>query len=250
METFKKDFLNISTKNGPVKKRRHITDLSNFTPLRTYVAYDIDPTTSMEIVDMLIQEAKQTTKFSFTTYYREESDKTYFVIDFIQPTSSILINVEIFKDPPTLNTKIQELLFIIFYSSNTIYTWNYLSFPPVEFLIYDMIYCPNSEKINANNFISIQHLFKYWYNRTFKHDENCREIIDFTDSDGPLCSCSYRPYKFPTDNWSLSMAIMFTFNESFHFNDNPLNQCLAITKLAIVIEEQRNRQQIEALRKD
>ncbi|CAF1221049.1 unnamed protein product [Rotaria magnacalcarata] len=248
IKIFKQQFSSTYRNNVQIKKQKHLTDLSNFIPLRSYKVYTIDQTTSLERLYMLIEKAGKTTKFSFSTYHDDESNKNYFVIDFIQPSSSIIINVEISKISHVLNDKLQELLSIIFYSSNTIYTWNYLSFPPVDFLIYDHIYSMNTDKINPKNFISLQHQFKHWYNRTFKHDENCQQIVDFVDSDGPLCSCPYRPCKFPTDTWSLSMAIMYTFHEHLQLNENPLEQCLAITKLAIIIEEGRNRQQIEALR--
>ena len=244
IENSQTKFLNTYTKESRIQKRQHFTDLSNFKPLTTYKAYDINQKTSNKTLDMLINEAKQTARFSYSTYYHDESNKKYLVIDFIQSSSSIIINIDIFEESNIVFDKIQELLTIIFCSSNTIYTWNYLSIPPMEFGIYDIIYS-NSNEINQRNFVTLQHQFKYWYNKTFNHDENCDQIVDFINTDGPLCSCLYRPYKSQTDTWTLSMAIMYTFYENLQLIDHPLNQCLAITKLAIVIEQGVHHRQIK-----
>lgn len=231
-----------SMKNSQMKmkEKRHLTDLTPFTPLTDYETYDLDQSTSIEIIHMLIHEAKQTNKFSYTTYYDDKSNEKYSIIHFIQSTSSsssILIKIEMFERifNGLFYDKIQQLLTIIFFSSNNIiYSWNFLSFPPQEFQIYDIFY-DNTDKINQKNFVALQHHFKCWYNSTFNHNENCDQIIDYMDIDGPLCSCSHRPFKSPTDTWSLSMAIMFTFHENLQLDNHPINQCLAITKLAVIM---------------
>lgn len=47
-----------------------------------------------------------------------------------------------------------------------------------------------------------------------------------------------------TDTWSISMAIMFTFYEKLPHVDNCVYECLAITKLSTMIQEQWNRDQV------
>ena len=63
--------------------------------------------------------------------------------------------------------------------------------------------------------------------------------------DGPLCSCSYWPYKFLQDNWSLHMAVTYTFHEHLSSENDHVHECLAITKLSTIIQEKWTRQQIE-----
>jgi len=244
IESTKTELSNINTRNITVRKQKQLTDLSNFTPLRPYETYDINQSTLVETLDMLIDEATKTCRFSYSTYHDELTNQMYLVIDFIQATSSIIIHMEVFQESDMLFDKINELFGIIFCWSKTIYTWNFLSFPPSEFQHYP-IFFSQSQLISQRNFICIQHAFRSWYNKTFKHDETCNQLVHFTDSDGPLCSCLHRPCKLPMDTWSLSMATMHTFYQNLQFTANPLYPCMALTKLAIVVEDGTNRQDIE-----
>ncbi|CAF4049901.1 unnamed protein product [Rotaria sordida] len=60
--------------------------------------------------------------------------------------------------------------------------------------------------------IELQQPFKQWYNRTFKHAENC-SVPSFFKDDTLYCICPYRPYKNINDKWSLDNAIKYVFNE-------------------------------------
>ena len=94
-------------------------------------------------------------------------------------------------------------------------------------------------------FVNRQQAFKTWYNTTFRHNDNCGQILHFLEIDGPLCTCSHRPYKSSTDNWSLWMAIAFTFHENINKRNDDFRQCLAITKLSMVIQENWNHQTVQ-----
>ena len=87
--------------------------------------------------------------------------------------------------------------------------------------------------------------FKLWYNQTFTHRRECHEYLDNDDVDDAFCSCSHRPYKFTSSQWSLSKAIKYTFGQYLYNHMYGINKCLAITKLALVIGEKWSRQQIE-----
>ncbi|CAF4191718.1 unnamed protein product [Rotaria sp. Silwood2] len=99
-------------------------------------------------------------------------------------------------------------------------------------LLYNQVYCgfPTCDTAKVN-FVNIQESFKTWYNTTFGHDENCGQILDFNDIDGPLCMCSHRPLKCSHDKWSLSDAIAYTFHEKLDTENRDFPECLAITKL-------------------
>ena len=88
--------------------------------------------------------------------------------------------------------------------------------------------------------VDIQEKFKLWYNSTFTHDDICEQIVDFGDIDGPLCSCSFRPYKQYDAKWSLLYAIAYTFGQyAYLVNDcNNFQLSLAITILSKVVQDE------------
>ncbi|CAF1196758.1 unnamed protein product [Rotaria magnacalcarata] len=246
IDTSKIDLLNASTKNIRTKKCRTLEDLTNFTPLKPYKTYIVNNTSSMETIEMLINEAKQTEKFSCMSYRDNKLYAAHLVLEFIQSTSSIIIDLKLNISNDEYMSKIRELLYIIFSSKNTIYSWGDLQ----SQLMYCTIYAMSiTDQIKKSIQVDVQYHFKKWYNQTFHHDANCLQSLDFIQEDGYQCSCLHRPYKHKTDIWSMERAIMFTFQEDLKLAPNHLKDCLVITKLAVVIEKARNREEVEAFMK-
>ena len=162
-------------------------------------------------------------------------------IEFIQEFQSIITIFEVFRRRSFLFDRIEQLFSIIFDSSNTIYTWGHITHLWLYYQDYGFFFNNYIDKVHLLN---VQEDFKLWYNQTFGHNENCDQILDFQDTDGPLCSCSYRPYKCLKDAWSLHVAITYTFHENLSNENDNAYECLAITKLATVIQEKWTRQQL------
>jgi hypothetical protein len=246
IDTSKTDLLNAYTKNIRTKKCRTLEDLTNFTPLKPYKTYIINNYSPMETIEMLIDEAKQTEKFSCMSYRDNKLYAAHLVLEFIQSTSSIIIDLKLHTYNDEYMSEIRELLYIIFSSKNTIYSWGDLQYQVMYCTIHAMSI---SDQIKQSIQVDVQYHFKKWYNQTFHHDANCPQSLDFIQEDGYQCSCLHRPYKHKTDIWSMERAIMFTFQEDLKLAPNHLKDCLVITKLAVVIEKARNREEVEAFMK-
>ena len=95
-----------------------------------------------------------------------------------------------------------------------------------------------------SGFMDVQKQFKPWYNQVFPLQQQCQQRLDYDYTDGPLCSCSYRPCKSSIDRWTLTSAIAYTFHEFLHESCVDVTRCLAITKLALVIDEKWTREQV------
>ncbi len=128
--------------------------------------------------------------------------------------------------------------------------------------------------INEVYTINLQLLFKQWYNKTFVH--KCGLLPSSIDN--PLCTCSHRPVKHKNNQWSLQKAIAYTFNEfldksqtrtpwsrplNFSYIEQyslinnkikniydrrvfyAVNDCLAVTKLLMVLEFIWTKEQLE-----
>lgn len=154
--------------------------------LQPHYKFNINRHTLIITMDILIEEAQRTNYFSLMIYNSIISEQRRIIIEFLQPLTSIFLNIEMFQDSTILFEKIEELLTIILCSSKTIYTWGNLDENLYDFQIYGLFFY---EKINQNNFINIQDIFKHWYNRLFHHNENCNQLINFVTMEGPLCKC-------------------------------------------------------------
>ena len=130
------------------------------------------------------------------------------------------------------------------------------------------------DTITQINTINVQCRFKEWYNQRFPH--TCS--LPISQDDSPLCTCSHRPMKNPSDSWSLQRAIAYTFHEfldksrtgshwSYRLSrsnvhqyskiNNLVNQihehkiiyavhdCLAVAKLMMVLELSWTREQLQ-----
>ncbi|CAF1399502.1 unnamed protein product [Adineta steineri] len=216
------------------KGNKNKSNLLDFLPLKRYKVFSIDETTSSDTVQELITIAKKTYMMTLFPYDHEKSNIHYLQIELIQDEISIIINIAFFLGYNIVLPDIDELLSIIFHRSKSIQIWG-----TSERFNYDhgfnLIYSPyNMEKCH---FVNIQDLFKIWYNNTFQHNENCGQLLDYNEIDGPLCTCSYRPLKCSTDQWSLKDAITYTFQENLENINISLYECQAITKCATIINE-------------
>ena len=211
-------------------------DLSNFISLKPYKIVKIDQNTSSDKMDELITEAKQTKQFTFVTF------QNLIEVEFNQESQSIIAEITISKYHKSLQEKIEQLFAIILDSSNLIQAWGDIDSTLYDWYDHDFFGRKNLYEIR---FVNRQQAFKTWYNTTFRHNDNCGQILHFLEIDGPLCTCSHRPYKSSTDNWSLWMAIAFTFHENINKRNDDFRQCLAITKLSMVIQENWNHQTVQ-----
>ena len=148
-------------------------------------------------------------------------------------------------DPATMNREyfdyLRRLFFIIFHPMNIIQTWGDLRNRLSPFVRVNLL---SSEQIKNSGFMDVQKRFEPWYNQVFPHQQQCQQRLDYDYTNGPLCSCSYRPCKSPTDRWSLSSAIAYTFGEFLHESCVDVTRCLAITKLAWAIDQQWTREKV------
>src|SRR5579871_4907909 len=92
----------------------------------------------------------------------------------------------------------------------------------------------------------MQQYFKKWYNKTFTHE--CGHLLPW-DDDHPSCTCSYRPVKHKNNQWSLQKAIAYTFDEFLDKTrtKSRWSQCLDITTIQRQLFSTINKKQIKIL---
>jgi hypothetical protein len=129
--------------------------------------------------------------------------------------------------------------------------------------------------VHQINAIDVQRRFKTWYNQTFPHICGLRP----SHEDSSLCLCLHRPVKNATNQWSLQRAIAYTFREFLdksrtksrwsqrlslisnvhqytminskmkqtrtHLIIYAVNDCLAVTKLMMVVELNWTKEQLQ-----
>jgi hypothetical protein len=224
-----------------------MSDLYHFLPFTLYNFVNIDEQTSQTIINDLIIQAKQTSKYTICSYRDPISSKIFLEIEFIQELQSIIIQFELADDSISFYVKIKQLLSNIFDSMHIIQTWGDITSILLDSTDHGYYLRDRLQKIHL---FDIQEDFKIWYKRTFGHNENCDQKLDFLDIDGQLCTCSHRPYKCATDKWSLRMAIAYTFNENLTRTDDNLHECLAITKLSMVTNKKWSHQEVQTYIKE
>ena len=217
------------------KKPQKLKDLPRFLPFTCYQTFHIDEMTLPLTILELIQEAETTNKF--TMYCLNGNMENYLHIEFIQESKSLLLIIKISHlYPHRLLEKINELFLVILNPKNCITIWGSIS---DILLISDKYHLFYYDSYHPIPYTDLQPHFKCWYNQNFVHNDYCNQILDYNFNDGPLCSCPHRPLKSLVEKWNLDMAIGYTFQEYLDMDtNNGLNQCLAITTLSIIIEEQ------------
>ncbi|CAF1255816.1 unnamed protein product [Rotaria sp. Silwood1] len=241
-ESTLKEFLGITIGENDVNTNQKTKILSNFVPIRSHRYLHMSETTLPSVFEELITEIKKTKIFTIIPNDPWLSNEHHIIIEFIKPTSSVQTVIKLSLEYYFEHPRIDELLSNIFQVSDTIQTWGDTN----QRLLYQQIYRAFSHvQTNKVHIINIQHSFKTWYNTTFAHKENCGQILDFDDIDGPLCTCTYRPLKHFNDQWSLANAIAYTFHEKLDMKQNNIQEILALSKLSCIIDENWSRQQIE-----
>jgi len=244
---------------------RELSVLPTFTPLNDCQIYHINRSTSSIILQDLIQLARKTKRYTIDTeldYYTHEP--ALIQIEFIAMKSVVLLieTCHLPRPSSVLFWLIQSLFKVIFQSSNLIYVWGDFIFELTHFLHCGLF---SSTMLNQVNTMNVQLRFKQWYNQVFLHRCGLPSVSD----DHQLCTCFYRPVKHKNNQWSLQKAIAYTFHEfldkrrtksnwSRRLSSNSMqqysmlneqikqlhehlilyavNDCLAVTKLLMVIE--------------
>ncbi|CAF1429868.1 unnamed protein product [Rotaria sordida] len=223
-----------------------------FQPLKPYRICPIHHLSCVNDILNLITQANRTMVFSIDTKTSFELRRVTFIkIELIQtgqPESFVLVFEVLFL--PYQNTQlfsmIQALLKLIFVPSKKFFTWDNKTKNDLQVLVFNKYL--SKKTLDDIHIIELQQPFKQWYNRTFKHAENC-SVPSFFKDDTLYCICPYRPYKNINDKWSLDNAIKYVFNEFLgQANRNYMSYlynviysvqcCLAITKLSMIVEYQ------------
>ena len=250
------------------KKQQQYFDLNwlglhPFQSIKPLHIYAIHHLTSIESITFLLEQVRTTTTCSIHTekYYKSRKDNLI-KIELIQLEKSISY-VLLFQinNLPTINGElfymIQALLKTLFLPTKKFYTWNVSTKDLNPFVRTRYL----TRKILKNlNLISLQKPFKQWYNRTYKHGENCCVSSLDSEDDASYCVCPYRPYKLVDHQWALYKAIAYVFDESICTSNrtsktlpndfiDSASDCLAITKLAMVIELNWTKEQVYQYKK-
>ncbi|CAF3866423.1 unnamed protein product [Rotaria sp. Silwood1] len=179
-----------------LKSNKNELKLLDFVLLKPYEVFSINETTSANTIQELITIAKKIYIVTLFPYDYEKLNIHYLQIELIQDKISIIININFFNGYNIVLPEIDELLSVIFPLSKSIQvldTSDRFSYGHG----FNLIYSPHN--MQNCHFVNIQNLFEIWYNNTFQHNENCGQLLDYNQIDGPLCTCSYRPLKFPSD---------------------------------------------------
>ena len=238
---------NLSNKKSII---RNIPELPHLLTIKPYVVYFLHRDTSPLMLHEIITEAKRTKRFTIVPKYESlYHDTTAIHIELVQQTHTILILIDSFDDKDTRTPfcdTLCQLFSIIFHPSNTVQTWGSLTAILKPFLPYEIFTISQIKQCRSSN---TRQEFKSWYNKTFIHHRHCHQYLNYDNIDGPSCSCSHRPYKTFSARWSLIKAIAYTFNEYLYSHTYDITKCLAITKLADVIQHQWTIQQVEDYKK-
>ena len=216
------------------KSMKKIKIMSELIPIKPYRMFRINETTPPMEIEELILEAKRTHTITVFPFDDINYEMQYLQMELVQKSLSIVIHIELFTGHNIILPEIDDLLLTVFHPSKLIRIWGPLDRYQYEHQIYPMY---RANRPLQCRFVNIQNDFKIWYNNTFIHNEDCGQILDFHNIDGPLCSCSHRPYKHQDDQWSLRHAIAYTFHEILDDSSLHLRTCQAITKLATIIDE-------------
>ncbi|CAF4059614.1 unnamed protein product [Rotaria sordida] len=242
--------------------------LSIFNPLNDYCIYHINQSTSSILLHNLIEQARKTTRFTIDTeddYYTHQP--SLIQIEFIQYQSIVLL-IQVHHLPQVTSAifwLIRSLLKMIFNPSNCIYSWDDLKNELNKFISCGLFSFDQLEQIHN---IDIQKLFKKWHNRKVKY-VRIRLPLDINKR---LRAYTQQSIENFHHKWSLQMAVAYACHEFLDKsqtksrwsrnldinNDNrssvmnfienkiiqqmiryAVNDCLAVTKLVMVLKLDR-----------
>ena len=236
----------LSKSNIPVhaNKNSEMNQLLSFMPLKPYELMIITQTTSPASMDELILEAQHTTRFTiFPIHKYIYGNETFLQIEFVQELESLLIAIDInYHRSCILRRKMTHLTALIFTPSKIIQTWGDLQGYLSNYQEHQIPF--HHEVLRRVRLINVQEDFKPWYSRTFRHHTNHNQLRDSHDSEGSPYFCSHCPYECSIDTWSIYVVIMHTFHENLFEEYEHANECLAVTKLAVVVRDRWSNRQI------
>ena len=247
-----------------------------FSPLADCQIYLLNASTLPSLIKDLIELARRTTRFTIDTecdYLTHEP--ALIQIEFLNINSAMIL-IETCHLPhasSVLFWLIRSLLKVIFQPANTILSWGDVTFELSAFVHYGLF---SLHAVHQITNIDVQLRFKEWYNQTFPH--TCGLQPSHHD-DSTLCVCSHRPIKQTNNPWSLQRAIAYTFHEFLdktptksdwsqslslvrnvyqhstmkrnirptrtHLITYAANDCLAVTKLMMVVDLNWTRKQLQ-----
>lgn len=221
-----------------------------FQSLKPVIIHIMNDYTKLDGIVSLWEQAEQTEAFSI---YIKRTDHTNEInsiaIQFltVQQINSTVITFDLMNRPEHtsyLFTIIKSLLLHIFQPNKRCFIWNVQQNHDLYTLV-DYHYISRFI-LESIQIIQLEPLFKYWYNKTYPHDQHCFVPMKYID-DSICCICPHRPYKNINDEWTLLRALYYTFNEFIctiddHSEKIPsaiqfsASYCSILTKLAMVIE--------------
>ena len=192
-----------------------LSTLPTFSSLNPYHVYHIHRFTSTNLLHDLIRLARTTSKFSIDTEKDFYTHKPALIqIELIQDRQSTVLLIEVCHLPHVssiVHWLIRALLKIIFNSNNLIYAWGNIVDELTDFIPCGLFNMDNLCRINS---IDIQHEFKQRHDRHFNMEFNIPSMKD-NNSRSLIAKYSMKSYEDDYHQWSLQMAIAFTFHE-FH----------------------------------
>ena len=225
---------------------RDINQLPNFKAIKPYTVLFIHRTQSHFVLDELIVEARKTKIFTIVPQISLSCFNYMFIhIELVQDSQTILALIEYFSEtdrPSIYYNTLRRLFTIIFDTPNTIQTWGNIIHYLKSYQQYGLFSLTDVIHAQSND---IQQQFKTWYNQTFGHHIQCHQYLKYDEIDSSLCSCAHRPYRSSSNQWSISKAITYTFDEQFNNHIHGTHQSLAITKLAHVVNGKWTIQQLK-----
>lgn len=190
--------------------------LPKFEPLPPSKLFYINHNTSIHLVDDLIHFVQQIREFILLTKYDSIIyEPSLLQIAFRKEHQTYVVFIEMRYLPGrdgVLFQRIQTLLGFILYPSNFVQSWGDIQMELKHFLVYDLF---SMSQINEMKSVNIQQKFKRWFEKTFEHSNDCNDMYDDMN-DQSYCLCAYRPLKHTYNEWSLTMALTFTFQLFFN----------------------------------
>lgn len=232
------------------KKFNNLKNLHHFQPLQPFKLLFIHALQPMFVLDEFIVQAKKTKIFTILPKLnKEHTNQMLLQIEFVQETKSILTLIEYNHDIDR-NTryfhKLNTFFRILFDSSNIIQTWGNCK---KQLAVGTGFHLFTHGELMKIQFLDIQQDFKEWYNNTFPHRIECSQYLKYNTLESKSCSCSHRPYKTKSSQWSLPQALAYTFDENLHTSIFDIEKILAITKLGCIAREKWSIQQLNHSKK-
>ncbi|CAF3455699.1 unnamed protein product, partial [Rotaria sp. Silwood2] len=146
-----------------------LSALPVFHPLTNYHIYHINQSTSSLLLHNLIEQARNTTRFTIDTeddYYTHQP--ALIQIEFLQQQSMVLL-IEINHLPHATSVifwLIRSLMKVIFNPTNSIFSWGDAKDELGKFIPSEVFSYNTLEQIKN---INVQKTFKKWHNRILKH---------------------------------------------------------------------------------